>query len=125
MARFPLLVLALLNTAFVCESIFAKENAPLNYKGRDYRDPTVNPLLARPAQENQAPAKEFVKLPAVSIQGVVWGGEMPSAIIGGSVVRKGDTLPEGIEILDITGTGVKGLYRGKIFNILPQGVVEE
>ena len=102
-----------------------KAKRPVPYLGRDYRDPTLNPLLSKPAQEETTAVKEVVTLPPISIQGVVWGGSSPNAIIDGRVVRKGDTLPEGVEILDISGAGIKVLYRGKIFTILPQGVVEE
>lgn len=103
----------------------AKERDSMLYRGRDYRDPTVNPLLSRPVQEESPSVKEYVTLPTLMIQGVIWGGDAPRAIIDGQVVRKGDTLPDGIDVLDISGAGIKVLYRGKIFTILPQGVVEE
>ena len=113
--------------AFAKETVpkeVVKEKGPVPYLGREYRDPTLNPLLSRPAQEETA-VKEVVTLPSISIQGIIWGGSAPSAIIDGQVVRKGDTLSEGIQVLDISGAGIKVLYRGKIFTILPQGVVEE
>ena len=105
---------------------FAKEKDPILYRGREYRDPTVNPLLSKPVvQEEQEKVREFVTLPSLTIQGIVWGGNFPRAIIDRQVVTKGDVLPEGIEILDISEKGIKMLYRGKIFNVLSKGVVEE
>ena len=110
---------------FEAEPFTAKEKGPVFYRGREYRDPTVNPLLSKPTQEEQHKVQEFVTLPPLTIQGVFWGGDSPRAIINEQVVRKGDTLPDGIEILDISGSGIKVLYREKIFTILPQGVVKE
>ena len=103
----------------------SKEKGPVPYLGREYRDPTLNPLLVKPIEEKTEAVKEVVALPSLTVQGVIWGGGSPSAIIDGEVVRKGDTLPGGVAILDISGAGIKVLYRGKIFTILPQGVVEE
>lgn len=131
MGRFKILLLGLVSFLGVAAlgtlpASFAKEKDPLLYRGREYRDPTVNPLLSKPVVEEETEVvKDYVSLPPVTIQGVFWGGEAPRAIIDGAVVRKGDVLPDGIEVLDISGAGIKVLYRGKIFTILPQGVVEE
>lgn len=104
---------------------FAKEKTPILYTGRAHRDPTLNPLLGKSVSQKTHAAPELVRLPYLTIQGVIWGGGTPQAIVDNRVVVKGDILPGGIEILDISGTGIKVLYRGKIFTLLPQGAVEE
>jgi len=101
-----------------------KEKSSTLYRGRDYRDPTLNPLLSKPAQESKA-VTEVVRLPSLTVQGVMWGTDSPRAIINKQVVVKGDVLPEGIEVLDISKAGIKVLYREKIFTLLPKGAIEE
>ncbi len=105
-------------TGMMAEAI--QEKGPVIYEGHLYRDPTLNPLLPRAVQEASI-VSEAIKLPALSVQGIVWGEDNPQAIIDGRVVAKGDLLPDGVEILDISKKGIKLLYRGKIFTLLPEG----
>lgn len=72
--------------------------------------------VARPAPEVE------IKAPEVTIQGIVWGGEFPQAIINGKVLKEGDVLtePEPITILEIRPKEVVILYKNKIFNFLPK-----
>lgn len=98
---------------------------PSPYLGREHRDPTLNPLLSKAVQKGSKVAVEVIRLPSLTVQGVIWGEDEAKAIIEERVVAKGDVLPEGIEVLDISGAGIKVLYKGKIFTVLPQGVVEE
>ena len=100
----------------------AKGPTIYTYTGRQYRNPTLNPLLPSSSQESKSP--EVVNLPAVAIQGIVWGPS-PKAIINNHVVSKGDILSQGIEVLEISKGSVKVLYREKIFTLLPKGVIEE
>jgi hypothetical protein len=60
--------------------------------------------------------------PEVAIQGIVWGGEFPQAIINGKVLKEGDVLtgPEPITILEIRPKEVVIFYKNKIFNFLPK-----
>jgi len=104
---------------------FAKEKGPTSYLGRQFRDPTINPLVAKPILDTPQVVREVVQPPSLTIQGVIWGADDPRAIIDEQVVSKGDILPEGIEILDISSSGVKILYRGRIFTLFPEGVVEQ
>ena len=101
-----------------------KEKNLIRYTGRENRDPTANPLLTL-QNPNQKPIEEVVRLPSLQIQGIIWGGSSPQAIINEQVVSKGDVIAGGVEILDISKGGIKVIYRGKIFTLLPKGVVEE
>ena len=114
----------LLSKSKKVEKVFISRG-PSPYLGREHRDPTLNPLLSRTVQKESKAPVEVVKLPDLTVQGVIWGKDAAKAIIEKRVVAKGDILPEGIEILDISGAGIKVLYKGKIFTVLPQGVVEE
>ncbi len=72
--------------------------------------------IAKPAPEVE------MKPPEIVIQGIVWGGEFPQAIINGKVLKEGDILtgPEPITILEIRPKEVVILYKNKIFNFLPK-----
>lgn len=63
-----------------------------------------------------------IKPPEIVIQGIVWGGEFPQAIINGKVMKEGDLLtgPEAVTILEIRPEEVVILYKNKIFNFLPK-----
>ena len=54
--------------------------------------------------------------PALTVQGLVWGGKTPQAIINDKVVKKGDNI-EGAEIIDIGKDGVSVRYNGQIFKL--------
>jgi len=103
-----------------------KEKDLIRYTGREVRDPTANPLLSFPTPATkETKVEEVVRLPSLQIQGIIWGGGNPQAIIDEQVVAKGDMIAGGVEILDISKSGIKVIYRGKIFMLLPKGVVEE
>lgn len=63
-----------------------------------------------------------ITAPELTIQGIVWGGKFPEAIINGKVLKEGDILtgPEPITILEIRPKEVVILYKNKIFNFLPK-----
>lgn len=100
-----------------------KEKNLIRYIGREHRDPTANPLLSLPSPKTKL--EEVVRLPSLQIQGIIWGGSSPQAIINEQVVAKGDVIAGGVEILDISKGGIKVIYRSKIFTLLPKGAVEE
>lgn len=55
-------------------------------------------------------------LPALTIQGVIWGGSSPCAIINNKVVRIGDTI-EGARITEIKKEGITVLFNGGVHNL--------
>ena len=55
-------------------------------------------------------------LPALAIQGIVWGGPMPQAIINGKVFKVGDTIAEA-KITGIDKDGVELFYAGRSYSI--------
>lgn len=54
--------------------------------------------------------------PSLSIQGIVWGGDRPQAIIGGKVVGVGDTV-QGVKIVSIRKSGIDVLSGGRKFHV--------
>jgi len=54
--------------------------------------------------------------PALTIQGIVWGGSLPQAIINNKVVKIGDTIEEA-RIIDINKDGVTIFFGGRQYNL--------
>lgn len=86
------------------EEVIVKPN--VEYKAQDLRDPFQGPF----APEGTSVAGPEVlaapqTLPSLEIQGIIWGGDFPQAIINNKVVKIGDTI-EGVQIMDINQSGV-------------------
>ena len=65
---------------------------------------------------------EEVALPNIVVQGVITGGSFPQAIINGKVVKIGDTVIEGIKIVNIEKNGITIFYGDKQVKIAAPGV---
>ena len=78
----------------------------VEYKAEDLRDPFQSPFVPR---EAPVPGPGVLAAPeappSLEIQGIIWGGDFPQAIINNKVVKIGDTI-EGVEIMDINQSGV-------------------
>lgn len=83
---------------------------PLAYGVEGMRDPFAN-LLPREVDAETAPR---VALPALRLQGLVYGQLKPRAIIDGRVVGEGDRFDD-IEVLQIQREGVLLTYRNQRF----------
>jgi len=88
------------------------------YTAGDLRDPFKSLLLIEPRRERQeetvSAASTEVPVsppPHLAVQGVLWGGSQPQAIINHKVYRVGDTI-EGVTILSIGRQGVTVDYQG-------------
>lgn len=62
---------------------------------------------------------DSVPLPDLSMEGLVWGSERPTAIINGKVVRVGEEI-SGAKVVEINKEGVTVLFNGKMYEIKPQ-----
>lgn len=92
--------------------------------GNDSLDNPFKSLLPekKPALEIEIETVEpevEIKAPDIKIQGIVWGGRFPQAIINESVIKEGDILPEAITILEIKPQEVVVLFKSKIFTYYP------
>jgi len=100
-----------------------QNNIPLRNKvefpDEIFKDPfkSVLPEIQKTATVVQEEYKEEVALPVVNIQGLIWGGKEPLAIINNKVYKVGDLI-EDIKIINIEKEGVSVIYRGKNF-VLP------
>jgi len=75
----------------------------IEYKSEGLKDPFQEEEIE--IEEEPAAQIGTESLPPVQIQGIVWGGGFPQAIINNKVMRVGDTI-EGVRITDINKNGV-------------------
>ncbi|MFA5411316.1 MAG: hypothetical protein WC321_05610 [Candidatus Omnitrophota bacterium] len=85
------------------------------YTGAKLRDPFQGVKIEREekVQEATGPA---TPPPALTVQGLVWGGAFPQAIINNKVFKVGDTIEEA-RIIDINKDGVTIFFGGRQYNI--------
>lgn len=81
------------------------------YKAADLRNPFRSPfdetVNEKATEKKAADLKTIEKpLPALAVQGVIWGGSFPQAIINDKVVKVGDVI-EGASIIGIDKDGVE------------------
>jgi len=92
----------------------SQEANKIEYKSEGLRDPFQEEQIEIKEQpQEQIEAKP---LPHLEIQGMVWGGSFPQAIINNKVMRVGDTI-EGVRITDINKNGVNVFFDNRQYNL--------
>jgi hypothetical protein len=97
------------------------------YAQTDYKNPFESGLPqeaveAETTESIQEIGSSVVSLPeGITIEGVLWGSEMPQAIINGGVYKQGDKLKDNksVSIFNIKDNTVFFSYQGKIFKKKP------
>ena len=95
----------------------ATQKAAASYTASGLRDPFKSllpaspPPAASPQPAAEARAKPVAPPPSLHVQGMIWGGPEPRAIIDGKVYRIND-LVEGVTIIAIDQRGVEVEYAG-------------
>lgn len=86
----------------------------VEYKAESLADPFIAPEMeGEPAGPVETQA---MPLPNFSVQGVIWGGSLPQAIINDQVVKIGDTI-QGAKVISIGKEGVGLLFDGRQHNL--------
>ncbi len=82
----------------------------IEYNARGLKDP-FRPLVMEKKVETAVGSQqpEVKSLPALTVQGLIWGGNFPQAIINNKVVKIGDAIGE-VKITGITKEGVTVLF---------------
>ena len=62
------------------------------YPQRDYRDPFESLLPQEEPKSQTRKRKKKRKFPTLSIEGVLWGSDIPQTIINGEVYKIGDKI---------------------------------
>ena len=91
----------------------------VEYKAEDLDDPFGEQEVTEPVKEEKV---ALAPPPPLTIQGLVWGGRFPQAIMNNKVLRVGDTI-EGARIVDINKEGVVLYFDGQQYNITAPGVM--
>jgi len=95
------------------------ERPVFEYESSKLRDPFKTYLVKEPEavlQEDGEVLKPELDLSKLDVQGVIWGGKIPQAIINSQVLTIGDLI-EGAEILSIDKKGVTLGFYGAIFDL--------
>ena len=86
----------------------------VEYKAESLSDPFIEPEMEEIATESAETT--VMPLPDFSVQGVIWGGSLPQAIINEQVVKIGDTI-QGAKVTSIGKEGVGLLFEGRQYNL--------
>ena len=102
------------------------EKPGTKYTSDGLRDPFLpytaqKESLVAPQQEG-AQEQEVVKPPSLIVEGIIWGSNLPQAIINNKVLKVGDIIEES-RILKIDKSGITISFKNKIFKLdSPSGV---
>ena len=89
----------------------------VEYTAGDKRDPFKTYLKDSESASEEAPEGEVeIKLPELVVNGIIWGGKFPQAIINDKVVKVGDEI-EGAKIKQISKDGVVVLFSSKTYTL--------
>lgn len=96
--------------------VLGKQN-PVEYRAEDFEDPFgTMATTEEPGEKKKEVKVEARPLPPLSIQGLIWGGNFPQAIVNEQVVKIGDTINE-VRIVDIKKEGLVVSFQGQEHNI--------
>jgi hypothetical protein len=87
----------------------------VDYSAQDLRDPFMLKAGGK-ATPKIGQGGERKPLPQLNVQGLIWGGKFPQAIINNKVVKVGDVL-DNVEILEIDKDGVTVLFEGLQYDL--------
>jgi hypothetical protein len=104
------------------------ERRQVQYDPQNSRDPFQGPTArltdqaASPDQTEGASADSQPVLPPLTVQGIIWGGIFPQAIINNKVLKPGDTLrvpseEREITIISIDKEGVLVTFADRQYNL--------
>lgn len=78
----------------------------VTYDAQDLRDPFVRTIIKDTSKRDLTMSKAATKQPPVlNVQGIIWGGRIPQAIINNKVVTIGDKIEEA-RVIGINKEGV-------------------
>ena len=87
----------------------------VEYTAEKVKDPFQANIVRNTTTSSDVLQPEEIVPPSVVIQGIIWGGKVPQAIIDNTVVKVGDTIKGDIRILNISKDGVAVFYNNQRF----------
>ena len=121
-------ILAFIGLAVVFFSIFYKHNFSLKGVKSEFKQVwnkvkiKYSKSIPIKVEEKKEPEKKteepetFNPPVSLTVQGLVWGGAVPQAIINNKVVNMGDVI-EGAEVIEISKNGVILLYKNRRYTL--------
>ena len=103
------------------------ERTQIKYQSGQLRDPFATCLVrVVKKEESQQAVKDQLAAPIIDldtfkVEGIIWGGKMPQAIINDKVLAVGDTI-NGAQILSIDKKGITLNFSGQIVNLSSPGI---
>jgi hypothetical protein len=94
------------------------------YKAEGLKDPFQNPIMegvTKPVAGSGALGGFGViegPPPPLTVQGLIWGGFLPQAIVNNKIVKVGDTI-DGANIISIDKNGVTVLFQEREYKLSP------
>jgi hypothetical protein len=96
----------------------------MEYRSDRLRDPFQRYLVKEEpkelSQENVDLTKPELDIGKLNVQGIIWGGNLPQAIINNQVLTIGDLI-EGAEILSIEKRGITLSFNGAVLDLAAPG----
>ncbi len=94
----------------------------VEYNAEGLRDPFQTPFIEEEAAALREPVVSEGSmtgpvLPPLTVQGIIWGGKFPQAIINNKVVKAGDTTIDGVRVISIDKVGITLFFGGKEYNL--------
>lgn len=86
----------------------------VRYQAQELKDPFKEP---QQQEKGTGGGGSAVTLPALKVQGIIWGTSIPQAIINNTVVRIGDVLPGGVRIVTITKDSVTVFFQSRNYTL--------
>jgi len=86
----------------------------VEYSAAALKDPFESPIVENVVDLKKNAAE--VKLPVLKVQGLIWGGNFPQAIINNKVVRVDDEV-DGAKIVSIEKDGLWVSFNDKQYNL--------
>lgn len=83
----------------------------VEYNAETFKDPFLG-VAEKAVPAEKVVSVEKVSLPALTVQGIIWGTKLPQAIINNKVVKTGDTIGD-VRIVGIDKEGVTVFFKGR------------
>lgn len=100
----------------------------IEYKSEGLRDPFEGVFKKEPAINKEyadRPVQESIQIPppALTVQGIIWGGKIQQAIINDKLVKIGDTIEEA-QVSSISKDGVEIIFKNRTFKLPSPAAVQ-
>jgi len=102
----------------------------IKYEADALRDPFPPPPEKKAIQKVDVQDKQSETIkpvditpPSLTIQGIIWGGVLPQAVINGKVVKVGDTIEEA-KITNISKDGIEIVFKNQTFHLVSPSIAQ-